>query len=229
MKKVIIIIIILSFTNGFSQFYEYKNCSEAKRSAEKDFNNGNISLRLYGLLDNTETDYEFEKFHNVYLYSKYSIKVEYMGCLTSKNGICYVKKTDDLIEKKFGKNFFSEVRKETEKLYKETNEFEKSKLLNLSKAYFDGLESNPKFLGNDKILIDYLKSKTKNTECEFILIINTKGKVVEISNTKLLINAVEKSKMITVINNLGDWFPGYIYGIQVKSIFFAYFEQSKKE
>ncbi len=214
-KKIPIIIFILSFSISFSQFYEYENCGEAKKSAKKDFKNGNSSFRIYGLLDDTETDFEFENFYNVLLYSKYSIKVEYMGCLTSENAICYVKKMNSLIKKKYGENFFKKTRIELENIYNETSEKEKSKLLDLSKVYDFELDSYPKFIGNDKELSFFIKKMIP----KLILIINEKGKVEDLENDNNEKKILNKQKIISKINAFGSFVPAYLYGIKVKSIY----------
>ncbi|MGY5353595.1 hypothetical protein [Wenyingzhuangia sp. IMCC45467] len=166
-------------------------------------------------------DREQEYFIKRYLFSKYNIITKNAGCNIDDPIICYVNESEKILNEKFGNNFLLNERKKAEKLF--TNENNKSKYIDPYKIYKNELlQSPPKFIGDDSIIRNYLKTISKNILNKVPeLIIDFKGEIIEIkySNEELKYINLTRSEILKKLNSLGDWVPGYIYGKKVNSEF----------
>jgi len=178
-------------------------------------------------------DSEFEDFVYIYIYSKYSVLMEEsFGQNPSKNLTCYSNVMNSLICNKYGKDIIKRSRKEAKEIYLKKSETEKAKVIDLNNIYSLKLQSQPKFIGNDRVLIDYfrkeIKTEIKTEETlysNFItLILDENGIVVDIY---LIENSNEinskKEKLLLEINKLGSFVPAFLYGTKVKSKMFFYY------
>jgi hypothetical protein len=225
MKKSILILFIILSSFAFSQSKEYENCFEAKSIALKDFNNGLYFCKNIDYVEFVSLDKDFEHFFKNLIYSKYSIVIDHFNSKISEEDYCFSNTMDSLIYKKFGENIYKTTRAKAKEIY-HSSEYEKSKLLDLSKTYSD-VDSYPKFVGNDKIISDYAKDlfgNNKNSDINWInLTIGIDGKIEEFKVNFELPNKFDKTKIIKNLNHLGTFIPGYLLGIKVKSYTWFYF------
>ncbi|NQY31208.1 MAG: hypothetical protein HRT69_17290 [Flavobacteriaceae bacterium] len=228
-KYILITLIILSF-KCFSQSEtkSTQECTINELKATNDFEKG----KFVGNFDLIEVEFssiddEFEYFFEIYLYVKHSIYLDNETIeLQPKKYQCYIYKMDNLIREKFGKDIYNISRKEAKDLYLKSRE-EKSKIIDLKKYYFQ-TESQPKFIGNDFLLRDFLKKyfeiinkdKSENNYefRSFTLFVSSEGMVVNIeSNTYILKKDYSKDQIIEKINTMGSFVPAYLFGIKVNS------------
>jgi len=205
---------------------DFESCTEALEQAERDFDKGKV-WSLEGTLDYLEKDYseEFVQLYKTYFYAKYNIEffLTVEACMATTQQYCYARRIDSILMNTYGKNFFETEKLKIEKLYKESQSKEFSEIIDLDKAYFY-LDSNPKFIGNDKVLNEFLKEKFKIDLAKEIsnvdvitLIIDSDGIVTDYRVNNINIEHGSKKKTIQEINALGDWISGYLYGLKVKS------------
>ncbi len=228
MKKTTCILLLSTFITSFvfSQSEKYESCIDAKAVAIKDFNSGLYLCKNIDYVEFKSLDSNFERFFKNLIYSKYSIFIDHFDSKILEKDFCYSNTMDSLIYKKYGNNIYKHVRAKAKEIYS-LNEYEKSKLLDLSKIYTD-IESYPKFIGNDKIITDYLNKtfrEFKKSDFNAIdLTIGIDGRIENFEVNFSLSNAVDKSKIITELNELGTFISGYLFGIKVKSKTWFYFE-----
>jgi hypothetical protein len=140
---------------------------------------------------------------------------------------CYTKKMDSLVRSKYGADIYKKTRKKALALYENSTREERSKVLDVSKIYIK-TESQPKFIGNDYTVHDFLKKhflykgkEAAGQDFEFRIItlqINRKGKIVDIkSKTDILKGGFTKDKIISEMNSLGNFVPAYLIGVPVNS------------
>jgi hypothetical protein len=224
MKSILLTLMILVLSHQtFAQYSFFESCEEAEKQAQLDSDNGIFKLRIHGLVDYGFSD--FRKFYEIYLYSIHNIEISYEGCIIFEEEICYTKKMNNLMNEKFGGDFIENKIKELELFFPTLSEKDKSDILDLNKIYTSNLESDAKFIGNDKIIANYLKSilqfkETPETYFDLIeLTINEKGKIINLEFDQRL-EFVDKSKLqlyLYELNKLGDWMPGFIFNTKVKS------------
>jgi len=226
MKNTIILLSIFITSFVFSQSKEYENCVDAKEVAIKDFNSGLYLCKNANYVEFTSLDSGFERFFGNLIYSQYSIYIHHFDSKILEQDLCYSNTMDSLIYKKYGDNIYKHVRTKAKEIYT-ISEYEKSKLLDLSKIYTD-VESYPKFTGNDKIITDYLNKtfrEVKNPDFNAIdFTIGIDGKIENFEVNFNISNKLDKSKLLTELNKFGTFIPGYLFGIKVKSKTWFYFE-----
>jgi len=232
--KYLSLIIFIAVKIGFGQSFpltlynvsEFKTCEEADKQAKQDFDDNKI-WSMTGALDYFETDYprDFIQLYETYFYAKYNIKffMPSEDCIASPEQYCYVKTIDKIILKKFGKDFFEKEKREIEKTYKNSRTNSFSEIIDFDKAY-SYLDSEPKFIGNNKTLIEFIKRKFKVDLAQEILnfdtitlIIGSNGKLVDYKVNDSKVQHKSKEKTILELSALGDWVPGYLYGQKVNS------------
>ena len=226
MRKTILLLSILITSFVFSQSKEYKSCADARALAIEDFSNGLYVCKDINYVKFESLDSNFERFFKNLIYSKHSIVIDHFDSKIIEQDFCYSNTMDSLVYKKFGIEIYRKVRAKAKEIYTIT-ENEKSKLLDLSKTYTD-IDSYPKFIGNDKIITDYLNkrfSEIKNSDFSAIdLTIGIDGTIENFEVNFSLPNELDKSKIITELNELGTFISGYLFGIKVKSKTWFYFE-----
>jgi len=221
MKNILPLFIILFCLKSFSQTDKINDCDKGKAKALKDFNNGKLLCRSNNHFEFNSVDGKFEHFFETYIYSKHSIFVEDGTYLTSKKEICYTQKMDSLIFEKFGENIYKISRKEAKDIYVNTPYAERSKIIDLNKTYFTTNHSSPKFIGNDQDLCKLFKTRFnangKHDGNIINLYININGVVFDYDTKDILKDSNNKAEIITEINALGRFVPGYLYNIKVNS------------
>src|SRR5690606_28665891 len=99
--------------------------------------------------------------------------------------MCYTKRIDIVMNGKFGESFLELKKVELESIFSTLSDQDKSEILDLNKIYTSNLESEPKFIGNDNLISNYLKSiiQFKEKAETFFDIINLtideKGNVID--------------------------------------------------
>jgi len=214
---------LISSIQSIAQFSYFENCEEAEKQAKLDSDKGIYKWRIHGLVSYSFSD--FQKFYEIYLYSKYNIEISYEGCIVFEEEMCYTKRMDSLMNAKFGESFLELKKVELESIFSTLSDQDKSEILDLNKIYTSNLESEPKFIGNDNLISNYLKSiiQFKEKPETFFDIINLtideKGNVIDIEFYERL-EFVDKNKFqiyLDEINRIGNWMPGFIYNTKIKS------------
>ncbi len=229
MKHFIFLFLLVNLNIIFSQqpdaysVSRFKTCKEAKVAAKIDFEKEKIwsdeGLQYFDV----QYSSDYILFFETYFFSKYNIEfyLPVAACLTTSEMNCYAKETHRLILKKFGKDFFEVETKKAEHLFKELNRNDYSNIVNFEKRFYS-LESYPKFIGNDKVIIEYIEKLFEDLdpkELEYTLDFDINGKLTEIQfkYEGKRIETPNKPNIIDEINALGDWVPGYLFGKKVKS------------
>ena len=226
-NKYILITLILFSIKCFSQVENNttQECTINELKAINDFEKG----KFVGNFDLIEVEFnsldgKFEYFFEIYVYVKYSIYLDLQTIeLEPKKYQCYIHKMDNLIREKFGKDIYKKSRKEAKDLYLKSRK-EKSKIIDLKKFYVR-TESQPKFIGNDFLLRDYLKKcfEIIKTDSDYeyrsiTLLINLNGEVVGIeSKTDIIKKGFTKDKITDKLNSLGSFVPAYLFDVEVNS------------
>jgi len=87
--------------------YAAQTCTKGEQEAITDFNNGNYNYYTYGLtLQKSNKDKQIDLKVKQYLKTKYAIHYQHMGCIVFEDAECYAKKMKELVDQKFGKDFF---------------------------------------------------------------------------------------------------------------------------
>jgi len=73
MKHYLLFFTLILTSLAYSQS-NFKTCEAAEKAAKKDFSNGNYVQRIHGMVKSN--DYEFKRFYNTVLFSKYDIEVQ---------------------------------------------------------------------------------------------------------------------------------------------------------
>ncbi|WP_321437663.1 energy transducer TonB [uncultured Bacteroides sp.] len=185
-----ILLLILTLNSAYAQV----DCQKAKQQAKLDFDKSEYSFHSE----------EFLPIENTYLYvlrEYYKIYWYFTDSLGYYN--CYDNEMTELLKTKHGDNFLNRARIIADSL--ETS-------LNWKK--------DPQFPGGDLVLFKYISSglvkrgiKKEDLKINLYIrfIVNSTGKV---SNPEILrgINKDIDEKVITIINQMPNWIPGYLYG-----------------
>ncbi len=98
--------------------YTERNCDKGNETAISDFEKGIYNYFTYGFtVSLNEEDKNLNDKVRKYLKDKYSINYQHRGCVIFEDEKCYMKKMNQLIEKKFGKNYFEIKLEEARKKY----------------------------------------------------------------------------------------------------------------
>lgn len=224
MRHFLFIIALLISLQNIAQDNNEEKCTENKKKAQIDFKNEKITGHYLYMDIEFDSDSNFESLYHTYMFSKYSIFLESDFYDSDK---CYIIEMDRLIRSKYGSDIYTQSRRKVLNLYKNATRQEQSKIIDTSKYYIYS-ESQPKFIGNDYSLRNYLKKhytyNTKNKsedDIEFRLIslfINRQGKIVDIESTTDFMNkGSNKDQLIREVNALGDFVPAYLIDIPVNS------------
>lgn len=225
MKNTTIIIFLLISKLLFSQNEQTQKCFDSEKLAISDFESNKLIGHYSHIEIEFNTDNEFEMFYQYYIFSKYSILLEFDYQTYDE---CYIDKMDFLIRKKFGNDIYSETRINTLEMHKNLSRDQKSKMLDISK-YYPIVESEAKYAGNDYQLIKYLKecftpiSTEKKPFRAIVLLIDRNGKLTDFeTNTDNLIESINKKSLINKINSFGTFIPAYILDTPVNSKYNIY-------
>tara|TARA_R110002049_G_C8754343_1_gene528244 strand:- start:73 stop:489 length:417 start_codon:yes stop_codon:yes gene_type:complete len=131
MNKILTLVLLLTFGFSYSQSEKEKsgikndsiffgNCQSGTERAIKDAKNKIYKSYSYGLIVRTKDEWEFSKFYEKYMKSKYGILIKDGGCVVTSESKCYTKKMKELILAEFGTEIFERTRKEAKKLYNKT-------------------------------------------------------------------------------------------------------------
>jgi len=229
MKKIFIIIILFINTNNiFSQESEKSECDKMTSQAFVDFSNGKYVYGDYIGISSIKKDYEFEKFYQLYLKSKFNIETITTSCTSLLAEYCYLNSMDSLLGEKFnyGKSFFNTDRINQKKRFKKLNNKEKAKVLSNDKFYSVFLEHKPIFKGRKSKLREYFKNHFKMDKYE-----KSFGVEMSIDKNGILTDLkvfypeilrdyelIDKPEMIKELNELGKWKSGKIFNKNVNSI-----------
>ena len=222
MKYIIISIILLINFQSISQTEKSMKCLESISKATIDFQNNN-RIGNYNFMEiEFSSDGDFEKFYQVYMYSKYSI---FMEIDFSTYDECYSSKMDSLIRSNYGSDIYKKTRKNAFDFFKNSTRKKQSEILDLSKYYLI-TESEPKFIGNDYQLSEFLKKyfvyKDEQDE-EFkyrsiTLFIDKEGSIQDIeSTTDALKEGISKKEVVSQLKSLGNFVPAYLFDVPVNS------------
>ena len=192
MRKIFFSLIFLVSAQSFCQIRTYSDCITAEKKAVEFSENGVFIVQSYGDLPE---DYpsEFWNFYDFYVFTKFGISFEWNGCFSSETGICFGKKTQYLLDKKFGKNFLEELRKKLRNEFNQLTLQEKQSIIDDNKVYDTfllALDSGVKYIGNDvrleKLIKDKLIKHNLFIKADLELIINTNGRTIDLkySNQK---------------------------------------------
>lgn len=131
-KHFLIFIMMLSLSICYSQSKNkndgippkpsgYGSCDDGTKHAIKDAEKKIYKSYSYGLIVRTKEEYEFNKFYQKYMKSKYGILFKDGGCVVSNETKCYSKKMRELIKKEFGSDIFERTQEEAKKEFNKTD------------------------------------------------------------------------------------------------------------
>ena len=215
--------LIVSNIRAQNHFY-FESCEDAKKQAVVEAESGAyyfITGDAFG-----DDGIALSNYLSLFIYSNYNIKTEFRGCMEDEYEKCYDKTMDSLINQIFGQNFIENIKIKLLLKFDSMSVEEKSQIIKLSVIYDSNLESDPKFIGNDQIIADFLRTifvdKDGNEPLwtTVLLTIDENGELINIEpdNDYLSFkNQDDKINLISKLNNLGKWIPGFIYNKKVKS------------
>jgi hypothetical protein len=234
MKNTLFILIFLTFSESFCQIRTYADCETAESKAEQFAKKGTYIIQNYGDLSE---DYftDFQAFYEFYIYSKYGILIENNGCFSSESGICFGKKTNDLLNDKYGENFLENIKEKLKQEYIDMTIEQKRSLINLDKVYDSyslALDSGTKYIGNDIRLKKSIKQKLKEQNVfleasEIEIIIDINGKVLDVNyydNEKNIIE-YDKKAILDSFDKRNDFVPAYLFDKKIKSSYIISFQK----
>jgi len=221
-KRILLFFTILSFIRGVGQEIDSIQCLSKKNKAISDSKKGILKFRTHGLVKYSNQN--SEKDFRIYLFSKYGIEKIDLGCIVSITDFCYTETMDSIIKNQFNSDLIRNTKTYVEQKFIKLTQIKKSKIIDLKKYYtINLLESHPKFIGNDKIIKDYLDKTFVKKEKQFYRFICLKisliGKIVDIELPENLIlkKGIDLGNLIKKLNDFGKWTPGYIYNLKVNS------------
>ena len=199
MKTSILILLFITLTSTVLK--SQTDCQNAIEKAIKDFNNSEYSFHSEEILpvDNTYF-YVLDKY--------YHIKWFYTDSLYFYD--CYDSMMSKLLKNKYGNQFFERARELTDSLDNTENWIE-----------------YPKFPGGDSELVKFIMTRLTLDSVDFgdiktkIFVqfdIDTTGKVIN----PIVHRGIDKEiddKVVSIINQLPDWTPGYLYGKPVRQTY----------
>jgi hypothetical protein len=225
MKSKSLIIFLLISVQLFSQNEQTQKCINSEKLAITDFEKNKLIGHYSHIEIEFNTDTEFEMFYQFYVFSKYSILIEFDYQTYDE---CYIDKMNSLIREKFGNDIYSKTRINTLNMHKNFSRDQKSKTLDLSK-YYPIVESKAKYAGNDYQLFKYLKESFKSipqkteTFRTVILLIDQNGKLTDFeTQSDNIIESINKKNIIDTVNSFGTFIPAYILDTPVNSRFNIY-------
>ena len=119
MRHFLTLIFLITFSYANSQekklVWTSKTCENGIEKAKDDFEKENYFCYSYGLV--IETDPEFSRFYDEYIFSKDRIVSKNAGCVVTNYSKCYSETMEKLVFEKFGSDIFEKTLKEAKELY----------------------------------------------------------------------------------------------------------------
>jgi len=235
MKRFIGILFLLTVFS-YLKAQENISCEQQRENAIQDTENGIYKIQR-NTGQRTADQLKFDFYFRNYLFTTFNIEYYDLGCVIGLPLIdsCYWVTMDSLFLRKFGENFIGNQYRKINDSYWNLTEKEKSKVLSKKKAFMiHELEKQVEFVGDTNAIKKYFIETYSIPDSIFnnwlnVLEIGIDGKVenyrlnaveTEIEYKPILISKEQKLRDLEFINKLGEWKPGYIYGVKVKSEFF---------
>ena len=224
--KIIILSLLLgAFHLGLTQDWELdETCEQAKERATKDFENGKMVLTSYGLI--ISEDYYFDEFYSNYLKENYQVEYGNGGCIVWDALLCYEDMMLELVEGKYGENFFDRTQNEARKEYtaRRAEIIEQNHKEN--EAGYVWADTMPEYPGGFTELLDFVNSEMKNsgiTETAYKdagkffiqFVVEPDGSLTGIKSVKSSNEEIEKA-IINILQRTPKWKPGILNGETVK-------------
>ena len=234
-------------SNNESIFYPFernrtfKTCDTSRFLALENFKKGKYHRILRGFIvpDFDENDtisindvFEREEFQFHYFLSKYNIEIVKGGCVSYPEESCYITTMDSLLGLKFGENYRSKIKQESDSVF---NIFKRMPLVKRkefinpqylytrisNEAYYMGDIDSLAFQVRNNILNDSLEfGKYRFSSLNLDLYIDQNGNIfdVDFDWSSQEIPNVTKQKIREYFQNAPAWIPGKLWGNPVKSI-----------
>lgn len=223
MKELFIVIILLtlSMTICFGQEWD-DTCEEAIARAENDFKNGIMKATTYGLV--VAEDYYFEEFYDKYLKDNYGVESSNGGCVITESLECYSSRIFELIEAKYGSDFFKKTRKEAKRLYKPKQEqFMESHPTFNNDGIYVVVDTMPEYPGGYEELFKFVEEEIQNhpiasdslvTRTYVSMVIDSTGQPTNIEVLKGSDNELNEV-LVDILQKMSSWKPGKLKGENV--------------
>lgn len=195
-------------------------CQKSKTQALLDFKRENIKYLVKGLVKFENPDKE--RYYRLYLLSEFNIKTEFTGCIVSEDLFCYSATMDSLVDIKYGKNFYHNLKNQIKANYLKLTKDEKLKVLNNRTLYDEiDLEEKPS-LNKDLVIGLFKKSvKYKYLKSDAFIFINENNKIYDLKLYEVdcfhEFSSEQKNVLINILNDRVNPKSGKIYGRAVKS------------
>lgn len=224
-KFIILTLLLGTFQLGFTQDWELEEtCEQAKERATKDFEAGKMSLTSYGLI--ASEDYYFDDFYRNYLKENYQVEYGNGGCIVWDALLCYEDTMLELIENKYGANFFERTRNEAKKEYIPRRAEIIKQQHEKNDAGYVWVDTMPEYPGGFPELFDFVNSEMKNSEISesayeeagkiFIqFVVEPDGSLTGIKSVKSSDEEIANS-IINILQRAPKWNPGFLNGEPVK-------------
>ncbi len=179
-----------------------EECDSAIKDAITDSLHGEVKYYFIGMLDQPYLS------QISFVCNKYHMGGETTGCTPEVYHICYNAFTDDILELKYGKDFW-------DKVYTETDSLRKVGLLDRRAFYKGGYEQlEEDFIQAYKSL--FPKSRLKKIEVGVKITIDSTGRLVKVEDGEYFPKS-DFNSIATVLKQLQNWEPKIEFGRKVST------------
>lgn len=218
----IIVAFRLSIFQASAQVLSIDDCSNGIERANNDFKSGILSISHWGL----SIDFEYDKFFDNYMVTKFGIESTHEGCVVFMSQKCYDQQMRKFIKDRFGADYLSRAEKEIiseYEVFKTLNNEQRKKYINFDFTY-KIVDRKAVFKEGREVLIkelhdrvDFSKINPLSMVVGLSVIIGESGSVDKCEIISKDFPIAEAEKIKEVIKELGNWTPATLYGFNVKS------------